>query len=164
MLRNEDRRVIGSYTEYADAEGAVEYLADHGFPVERVEIIGQDLRLVEQVLGRFGYRQAILRGAGNGALVGVLIGWIFGIFNWIDPVVASLWLALDGLVFGAIVGALFGGLSHWAQHGKRDFASARVMLPSRYDVVAAADVADKAVALLEQASLTTSGGARRSGV
>jgi hypothetical protein len=163
MLRNEDRRVIGSYTDYADAERAVDYLADRGFPVERVEIIGHDLRLVEQVSGRVGYGQAILRGAGSGALVGVLIGWIFGLFNWLDPVVASLWLAVDGLVFGAIVGAMFGGLSHWAQHGKRDFDSVRAMLPSRYEVVAAADVADKAVALLEQASPTTRG-AQQSGV
>jgi uncharacterized membrane protein len=163
MLGHDDRRVIGSYTDYADAEHAVDYLADRGFPVERVAIIGDDLRLVEQVLGRFGYRQAILRGTGSGALVGVLIGWIFGLFNWLDPVVASLWLALDGLVFGAIVGALFGGLSHWGLQGKRDFASVQLMLPSRYQVVAAADVADKAFALLEQASPTTRG-AHQSGV
>lgn len=163
MLGHDERRVIGSYTDYADAERAVDYLADRDFPVERLAIIGHDLRLVEQVLGRFGYRQAILRGAGSGALVGVLIGWIFGLFNWVDPVVASLWLALDGLVFGAIVGALFGGLSHWALQGRRDFASVRVMLPSRYEVVAAADVADKAVALLEQAS-PTARGAHQSGV
>src|SRR2546423_1543325 len=77
LVGHGDRWVIGSYTDYADAERAVDYLADRGFPVERVAIIGHDLRLVEQVLGRFGYRQAILRGAGSGALVGVLIGWIF---------------------------------------------------------------------------------------
>jgi hypothetical protein len=163
MLPNSDRRVIGSYTEYADAERAVDHLAERGFPVERVEIVGQDLRVVEQVLGRVGYREAILRGAGSGALVGVLLGWIFGLFNWVDPLVAGAWLALDGLVFGAIVGALVGGLSHWAQHGKRDFTSVRVMLPSRYDVVVAADVADQAVALLEQASVPTRG-AQESGV
>jgi hypothetical protein len=163
MLGSDDKRVIGTYTDYADAERAVDYLADRGFPVERVAIIGQDLRLVEQVLGRVGYRQATLRDAASGALVGVLIGWIFGLFNWVDPVLAGLWLALDGLVFGAIVGALFGALSHWALQGRRDFASVRLMLPSRYEVVAASDVADQAITLLEQAA-PTARGAHQSGV
>jgi hypothetical protein len=149
-----DRRVIGSYREYAEAERAVDYLSDRGFPVERVTIVGHDLQLVERVLGRVGYKEAILRGASAGALTGVLIGWLFGLFNWIDPILASLWLALDGLIFGAVVGAIFGVLAHWAQRGRRDFASVRVMLPSSYDLLADSEVADRAVELLNQASPT----------
>ncbi|MDT4962698.1 MAG: hypothetical protein QOF87_2345 [Pseudonocardiales bacterium] len=152
MYITKDRRVIGSYDNYADAERAVDYLSDRGFPVERVTIVGHDLQLVERVLGRVGYKEAMLRGASGGALTGVLIGWLFGLFNWIDPILASALLALYGLVFGAIVGAALGALAHWAQKGRRDFASIRVMLPSRYEVLVDSEVADQALELLNQAS------------
>jgi hypothetical protein len=150
MMPSTDKRVIGSFEDYSDAERVVDGLSDAGFPVERVTIVGHDMRLIEKVLGRVGYKEAILRGVWGGAVTGLLIGWIFGLFNWIDPVVASLWLALDGLVFGAIVGAIFGALGHWAQHGRRDFASVRLMLPSSYDVLVDSDVADRALELLNQ--------------
>ncbi|MET8516595.1 hypothetical protein [Streptomyces sp. NPDC005077] len=71
------------------------------------------------------------------------IGWLFGLVNWLDPVVSVLLLALYGLIFGAIVGALFGMLLHALQGGGRDFASLRSMQPSRYEVVA-----DEAVGLI----------------
>jgi hypothetical protein len=152
MRITKDRRVIGFYDNYADAERAVDYLSDRGFPVERVTIVGHDLQQVERVLGRVGYKEAMLRGASGGALTGVLIGWLFGLFNWIDPILASALLALYGLVFGAIVGAALGALAHWAQKGRRDFASIRVMLPSRYEVLVDSEVADQALELLNQAS------------
>lgn len=148
----EDRRVVGSFNEYADAELAVESLSNRGFPVERVTIVGHDLQLVERVLGRVGYREAMLRGASGGALTGVLIGWLFGLFNWIDPILTGALLAFDGLVFGAIVGAALGALVHRAQKGRRDFASVRVMQPSGYEVLVDSEVADQALDLLNQAS------------
>jgi hypothetical protein len=157
-----DRRVIGFYDNYADAERAVDSLSDRGFPVERVTIVGHDLQQVERVLGRVGYKEAMLRGASGGALTGVLIGWLFGLFNWIDPILTGALLALYGLIFGAIVGAALGALAHWAQKGRRDFASIRVMLPSRYEVLVDSEVADQALELLNRASPI--GGKIRSGV
>jgi hypothetical protein len=142
------RRTIGEYPTYGDAERAVEYLTDHGFPVERVAIVGVDVRLVEQIVGRVNYAGAALRGAGSGAFTGLLIGWLFGLFNWVAPIVASLALAAYGLVIGAVLGAIFGLVAHALQRGRRDFASVRAMAPSRYEVVADADVADRARTLL----------------
>ncbi len=46
------RRVIASYSTYDDAQRAVDTLSDHRFPVDRVTIVGSDLRLVERVTGR----------------------------------------------------------------------------------------------------------------
>jgi hypothetical protein len=43
-----------------------------GFPVQRVAI-GRDLQLVEQVTGRMNYGQAALRGAAQGAVLGLLL-------------------------------------------------------------------------------------------
>jgi hypothetical protein len=155
-MTEQHRRPVASYETYREAERAVDHLSDHGFPVERVAIIGQDLRLVEQVIGRMDYGRAALHGAASGALPGVLIGWLFGLVNWLDPVVSALLLALYGLIFGAIVGALFGMLLHALQGGRRDFASIRSMQPSRYEVVVDEEVADEAVRLIGR--LQTTGG------
>jgi hypothetical protein len=147
-MNDRTRRSLVSFETYAEAERAVDYLADNGFPVDRVAIIGQDLRLVEQVIGRMDYGRAALSGAASGALPGALIGWIFGLFNWLNPVVAGLLLALYGLIFGAVVGALLAMLIYAAQHGRRDFTSVRGVMPSRYEVVADSEVADEAARLL----------------
>ncbi|WP_177232894.1 general stress protein [Streptomyces sp. Ag109_O5-10] len=142
------RRAVASYSTYQEAERAVDRLVDQGFPVQKIAIIGRDMRLVEQVIGRMGYGDAAFHGAAAGALPGVLIGWIFGLLNWLNPVVSGLLLALYGLIFGAVVGALLGVLLYAAQGGHRDFASVRSIEPSRYDVVADEDVADEAARLV----------------
>ncbi|MGW3417335.1 general stress protein [Streptomyces phaeochromogenes] len=149
-MNEQARRTIASYTAYQAAERGVDHLSDQGFPVERVAIVGQDTRLVEQVTGRMGHGGAVLHGAASGALPGALIGWIFGLLNWLDPVVPGLLLALYGLVFGALVGALLGLLVHAAQRGRRDFAPVSSMQPSRYDDVADDALADEAVRLLAE--------------
>ena len=41
------RRTVASFSSYRDAERAVDSLSDRRFPVERVAIVGRDLRLVE---------------------------------------------------------------------------------------------------------------------
>lgn len=152
------RRLIASFDDYADAEFAVDYLSDRGFPVERTAIIGRDLKLVEQVTGRLDNGRAALRGAAGGAATGALVGWIFGIFNWIAPLTTGLLLALYGLVFGAIVGALIGLLVHVLQGGRRDFASVSAMRPERFELLVDDEVADEATRLLEQAQ---TGGERK---
>jgi hypothetical protein len=142
------RRPIGVFSNYSDAERAVDYLSDNGFPVQRVAIIGSDVKMVEQIIGRLNYGGAALRGAGSGAFTGLLIGWLFGLFNWFTPVLAAFTLALYGLVFGAIFGAIFGLVVHATQRGRRDFASIRGMQPSRYELLVDAEVADRAKDML----------------
>lgn len=146
------RRVIASYDNYAEAEAAVDRLADREFPVERLSIVGQDVKLVEQVIGRLTYPVAAAHGAAAGALPGALIGWIFGLLDWVDPLTSSLLLALYGLVFGAVVGGLLNTAVFAMQGGRRDFTTVTVMQPSRYDVLADAEVADRAIQELEARS------------
>jgi hypothetical protein len=145
------RQVIATFDNYADAERAVDFLSDRGFPVDRVAIVGRNLEYVEQVLGRLNYGGAALRGAASGALVGALIGWIFGIFSWIAPLTTGLLLALYGVVFGAVVGALMGLLVHALQRGRRDFRAVSGLVPKSYDIVTDVDVADQALQLLSTA-------------
>src|SRR3979411_2873816 len=84
------RQVIATFDNYADAERVVDYLSDRQFEVDRLAIVGRDMEYHDQVLGRLNDGGAALRGAGSGALVGLLIGWIFGLFNWIQPLVSAL--------------------------------------------------------------------------
>lgn len=43
---------VVTYSEYDSAQVAVDRLSDTGFPVEHLDIVGSDLRLVERVTGR----------------------------------------------------------------------------------------------------------------
>jgi hypothetical protein len=142
------RRTVASFTAYADAERAVDRLADHDFPVERVAIIGQDLQTVEQVTGKLDYPTAAWRGAVSGAVPGALLGWIFGLFDWADPLVSALLLALYGLLIGAVIGAIIAVIVYALQGGRRDFASVTVMRPRRYELVVDDEVADQAARLI----------------
>jgi hypothetical protein len=144
------RRTVATYSSYADAERAVDYLSDHDFPVERVAIIGQDIRFVEQVTGRVSLLDSALRGGVIGGITGLLIAWLFAVFSWFDPIVAWGWLILDALWFGFVVGALFGLLAHALTRGRRDFASIPQMQAQRYEVTVDEEVADRAEALIRE--------------
>lgn len=123
---------VASYDDYAGAQAAVDRLSDAGFPVEHLDIIGSDLRLVERVTGRLTTRRAALAGAASGAWFGLFIGLLLGLFT------TSGWLAilLSAILIGALWGLVFGALGHAATRGRRDFASVRTLAARRYDVVA----------------------------
>ena len=53
---------LGSYTGYAEAQRVVDYLADRDFEVETTQIIGSDLRMVEQITGRLTWPRTVLSG------------------------------------------------------------------------------------------------------
>ena len=146
--RNAQTVPIGSYPEYDDAVAAVDRLAAEDFPVERVAIVGRDLRMTEDVTGATTAPQSALQGAGAGALIGALLGWLLGVVGAVDPLVAGLLLALYGLLIGAALGALAGLVGHLLHLSRHDFSSVGAMHIGRYEVVADADVADRASALL----------------
>jgi heat induced stress protein YflT len=146
------RRMVASYGSYADAQGAVDRLADEGFPVERVSIVAEGLRFEERITGRKGYGRAALEWLGAGALPGALIGFVFGLFSLIDPLVSGLVLAFYGLGFGAVLGAIVGLIFHALSGGRRDFSSVGSMRADSYDVVTDDEVAEEASRLLAERS------------
>ncbi|MEU4428906.1 general stress protein [Actinoplanes sp. NPDC024001] len=145
--------VVGSYPEYVLAQQAVDHLSDNKFPVERVKIIGTDLRLVETVLGRLTTGRAALAGAASGAWFGLFIGLLFGLFS------DSGWFAviLTTVLIGAVWGAIFGAIAHAATGGRRDFTSRSSLQAAQYAVLADAEVADEARALLVRLNWQASG-------
>ncbi|MDQ3465556.1 MAG: hypothetical protein M3500_12885 [Actinomycetota bacterium] len=140
------RELVGSYTAYAEAQRAVDFLSDEKFPVERSAIIGSDLRLVELVYGRLNYGRAAMAGAASGAWFGLLIGLFLGLFTpGVDSFIALL---LWGLLFGMIAGAVFGIVGHALSGGKRDFISHQQLAATRYDVVVDSAYANEARTVL----------------
>jgi hypothetical protein len=143
------RRTLAVFDDYESAQRAVDHLADRDFPVERVSIVGRDLRYVEQITGRTTIGTAALLGALHGASLGALFALSFGlIFTFSSPDPALALLVLYGTLAGAGLGAAFGAMAHAARGGERDFASARTLTANRYELVVDADVADRAEEML----------------
>lgn len=141
------RETIASFSDYADAQAAVDLLSDRGFPVANVTIVGHDLRTVEHVLGRLTKGTAAIRGAGGGAWFGLFVGLLFGIFV---PAAGWAWLGvvLGTTAMGAAWGAIFGFFSHWSTRGKRDFAAVQSLEASTFDVLVPTELTVRALAVL----------------
>lgn len=137
-----DRTTVRSYARYADAQRAVDHLSDQGFPVEKVSIVGSDLRMVENVVGGLTRGRAALAGAASGAWLGVLLGLLLSILA--PDGAGGPGIVLDALLFGVLFGASWGFVAHAVTRGRRDFSSLSAIVAGTYDVQTDADVADEA--------------------
>ena len=146
QLRVERDGVLASSNNYADVQRLVDQLSDAGFPVQRVRIVGNGLRSVEQVTGRLTKGRAALAGAGTGAWFGLLIGLLIGFFA---PGPAWFALLLWSVLLGALWGAAFGFIAHWGTRGRRDFSSVQSLSAASYDLVTDPDTAAEAKSVLE---------------
>lgn len=125
--------LVASFPEYLQAQALVDRMSNDGFPVERIRIVGDGVRTVEQVTGRKTIGRAALGAAGAGAWFGLLVGLLLGLFTF-GPM-AWLWVLLLSVVLGALWGAAFGALAHWSTGGERDFSSVMTLKAQRYDVL-----------------------------
>jgi hypothetical protein len=125
------KTTVGTFSEYAEAERAVDFLSDQGFPVEHVAIVGSGLRTVEQVAGRLTTGRAALACAAQGAMLGLLFGLLFGLF-FDGP--EFFGVVLYGVLLGTTFGAVLAAVGQAAQGGRRDFASIRTMQAATYEV------------------------------
>jgi len=136
---------VGSYPTYEQAQAAVDALVSAGFPVEHLQIVGSDLRLVERVTAAMSRGRAAAAGAGAGAWWGLFIGLLIGLFA-----TASSWLAIvvASTAIGAAWGALMALVAHWLSRGRHNFASTKAVVAGRYDVIAGDGLAASARSLL----------------
>src|SRR5690349_24264279 len=72
---------VGIYNSYAEAQKAVDYLADEKFPVQNLAIVGTELKSVERVLGRRSWSTVISQGVSSGISTGLLVGLVMLIFT-----------------------------------------------------------------------------------
>jgi len=125
---------VGHYDSYAAAQRAVDYLADHDFPVEHITIVGRELRLVERVSGRLTTAKAARLGAMGGAAWGLFIGLLIMLFAASDQGIPIL-IPVLAATFGAGLGAGTGALGHAATGGHRDFSSRTSVVPTSYEIL-----------------------------
>jgi hypothetical protein len=137
---------IGRYTSYLDAQKAVDYLADNKFAVQRVAIIGNDLKTVERVTGRLSYPRVALASAATGAWFGLFVGLILSLFAGSESGITIS----SSIALGAIFWLLFGVLTYTFQRGRRDFTSTSQVVATSYDVIVEPGLAAEARRLLQQ--------------
>jgi hypothetical protein len=133
-------QVVGSYDTYVEAQRAVDFLSDEQFPVQHVSIVGSDLKMVENVLGRLTRGRAAMAGAASGLWFGLFVGVLLSVFADGN----AFGIIVSALVYGAVMGAVFGFVGHALSGGRRDFTSKNKIVASSYDIHCTWSEADKA--------------------
>jgi hypothetical protein len=141
---------VARFDDYETAQRAVDRLSDDGFPVEKLDVVGSDLRLVERVTGRLTTGRAASAGALSGLWAGLLFGILLGLFTSGHSFLA---VAATGAALGVIWGAVFGYVAHARTKGQRDFSSVRQLVATRYDLIAREGTVDRARSVLSEAGL-----------
>ena len=122
---------LGVYDDYAQAQKAVDYLADHEFPVENCMIVGTELKQVERVTGRLTTGRVAMGGLLSGIWLGLFVGLIFSLFGE----GSALGIIASTAVFGALFGVIWALAGYAATRGRRDFSSVSQIVATRYEVL-----------------------------
>ena len=141
---------VARLEDYESAQRAVDRPSDDGFPVEKLDIAGSGLRLVERVTGRPTRGRAAGAGALSGMWAGLLFGILLGLFTSGHSLLA---VAATGVVLGVLWGAVFGYVAHPRTRGQRDFSSVRQLVATHYDLIARESTVDRARSMLSEAGL-----------
>jgi hypothetical protein len=136
---------IATYETYPEAQQAVDVLARADFPVNKVSIVGSDLKSVERVTGKLTWGRVALAGAASGAWLGLFFGLLLIIFS---PA-TSLAFIMAALLIGAGFGMMFGLVSYTINRRRRDYTSMTQVMATSYSVLAESDLVNRARNLLE---------------
>ena len=137
---------VGIFNSYADAQKAVDYLADQKFEVQNLAIVGTDLKSVERVLGRRNWGTVINQGVMSGISTGLLVALVMLIF--LRPA-SFLALLLVSLVIGIVLGIGFAAAAYALSRGQRDFTSITQTVATKYEVLCEHKVAAQAREMLQ---------------
>ncbi|GGK47403.1 general stress protein [Nocardia camponoti] len=141
---------VGSYPTYAEAQRAVDYLADNEFPVQDMTIVGVDLMQVERVLYRLTWGKVIGGGIVSGAWLGLFLGLLLSLFATSGGALGPL---LVGLLGGIVFGVITTSIPYAATKGQRDFASTMQLVAGRYDVLCDPKTAERARDMLARLAI-----------
>ena len=136
--------VVATYETYVDAQQAVDVLARADFPVDKVSIVGSDLKSVERVTGKLTWGRVALAGAASGAWLGIFFGLLLLIFS---PTVSYAFV-IAAVLIGAGFGMLFGIVSYAINRRRRDYTSVMQVIATSYSVLVDADLVNRARNLL----------------
>lgn len=138
---------VGIFQTYAEAQKAVDYLADQRFEVQNLAIVGTDLKSVERVLGRRNWGTVIGQGVQTGVSTGLIVGLLLLIFARPGSILALL---LVSLVIGIVLGIGFSAAAYAMTRGRRDFTSITQTVATKYEVLCEHKVAAQAREMLQQ--------------
>jgi hypothetical protein len=122
---------LGAHTTYAEARTLVDELARQDFEVERTQIVGTDLRMVEQITGRLDWLRAVVSGALSGVWFGLFVGVLLVFLSGEDVLRSMLFGVAWGVVFGIVLSCVRYGMTR----GRRDFRSRSTIEPTRFEVL-----------------------------
>ncbi len=131
---------LGNYATYREAQEVVDRLADRDFEVETTQIIGSNLRMVEQVTGRQTWPRAILGGMAQGVWFGLFIGLLLSILSTTSFLGSIVW----GIGWGVLFWGAFAAFDFGRMRGRRDFTSLSTTQPTSYEVLVQTGFADRA--------------------
>lgn len=132
--------VVGTFETYIGAQEAVDVIARADFPVNKLSIVGSDLKTVERVTGKLTWGRVALAGAASGAWLGIFFGLLLVLFS---PATSFAFI-VAAVLLGAGFGMLFGIVSYAINRRRRDFTSMTQVLASSYQVIVDPDLANRA--------------------
>lgn len=132
--------VVGTFETYIGAQEAVDAIARADFPVNKLSIVGSDLKTVERVTGKLTWGRVALAGAASGAWLGIFFGLLLVLFS---PATSFAFI-VAAVLLGAGFGMLFGIVSYAINRRRRDFTSMTQVLASSYQVIVDPDLANRA--------------------
>jgi hypothetical protein len=140
--------VLSTVDTYAEAQSIVNRLAQSGYNVANIAIVGRDLVTVERVTGRLTYARVALRGALNGAWFGLFFSLIFSLLS--EPTTTTF--AMPAVIaIGAGMGVLANLALYAMRRRRHDFSSVQQVLASRYEVTVPSGTAGAAQRALAEA-------------
>jgi len=146
MFKLEYPQSLGTFTSYADAQRAVDALADQNFPVANIAIVGTDLKLVERVTGRKTWGTVFSQGLLSGLSTALMIALMLVLFTGQD----FFAIFVMALVIGTLIGVGFSAIGHLMSRGQRDFTSVSQTIPSKFEILCEHKVAAQARELLSR--------------
>lgn len=139
--------VLSTVDTYGEAQSIVNRLAQTGYNVSNIAIVGRDLVTVERVTGRLTYARVALRGALNGAWFGLFFSLVLSLLS--EPTTTLVMPAV--VAIGAGTGVLITLALYAIRRRRHDFSSVQQVLASRYEVTVPSGTAGAAQRALAEA-------------
>lgn len=135
------------FDTYAEAQQAVDFLADQKFEVKNLCIVGTNLKSVERVLGRKSWGTVVANSAMSGVGTGLLLGFILLLF--VPSVVqGGLVLLLVAVLMAVVISIIFGVIGYAMSGGRRDFTSVTQTIATQYELLCEHKLVQQAKELL----------------
>lgn len=131
---------VATFETYPEAQQAVDTLAHADFPVNKLSIIGSDLKTVERVTGKLTWGRVALAGAASGAWLGLFFGLLLVMFS----AAPNFSFVFAALLIGAGFGMLFGVVSYAINRRRRDYTSVMQVIATSYSVLVDNDLVNRA--------------------